>query len=266
MLHLRPVGSTVELPSFPLEMTRDHIGFDASAMRFLLGNVAAETARAQEADDLAPLINNLVELLDQALSQYYALSAEKAALATADMLNPAALTGQVQTLVESIQRNYALHLDDTEHPVVSIVIPVYNKFDLTYQCIRSIQQHGAEIELGGRLARGVLGYRQLCVELDAAFVERLEDQIERHHLGERGRVGQHVGVLLAQHLSGLRIEQDPLEDRPIFTARRDQLVTVARHCRQCLFEASNEKEFQGRRPNPGRSERNSGKSGRAPLQ
>ncbi len=126
-------------------MTRDHIGFDASAMRFLLGNVAAETARAQEADDLAPLINNLVELLDQALSQYYALSAEKAALATADMLNPAALTGQVQTLVESIQRNYALHLDDTEHPVVSIVIPVYNKFDLTYQCIRSIQQHGAEI-------------------------------------------------------------------------------------------------------------------------
>jgi len=145
MLHLRPVGSTVELPSFPLEMTRDHIGFDASAMRFLLGNVAAETARAQEADDLAPLINNLVELLDQALSQYYALSAEKAALATADMLNPAALTGQVQTLVESIQRNYALHLDDTEHPVVSIVIPVYNKFDLTYQCIRSIQQHGAEI-------------------------------------------------------------------------------------------------------------------------
>ena len=111
-LHLRPVGARAELPSFPLELTRDHIGFDASAMRFLLGNVAAETARAQEADDLAPMINNLVELLDQALSQYYALAADKAALATANMLSPTALTGQVQTLVESIQRNYpAIHLE-----------------------------------------------------------------------------------------------------------------------------------------------------------
>ena len=144
-LHLRPVGARTELPSFPLELTRDHIGFDASAMRFLLGNVAAETARAQEADDLAPMINNLVELLDQALSQYYALAADKAALAAADLLNPAALSGQVQTLVESIQRNYAVHHDEAERPLVSIIIPVYNKFDLTYQCVRSIQEHGAEI-------------------------------------------------------------------------------------------------------------------------
>src|ERR1051325_5884768 len=120
-LHLRPVGAKTELPSFPLELTRAHIGLDASAMRFLLGNVAAETARAQEPDDLAPMINNLVELLDQALSQYHALAAGKAALATADMLNPAALTAQVQTLVESIQRNYAIHQEEAEHPVVSII-------------------------------------------------------------------------------------------------------------------------------------------------
>src|ERR1051325_3910884 len=32
-LHLRPVFAKTELPSFPLELTRDHIGFDASAMR-----------------------------------------------------------------------------------------------------------------------------------------------------------------------------------------------------------------------------------------
>jgi hypothetical protein len=145
-LHLRPVGSTAELPSFPLELMRDHIGFDASAMRFLLGNVAAETARAQEPDDLAPMISNLVELLDQALSQYYTLAADKAAVATADILSPALLSGQVQTLVESIQRSYPpIHLDDTEPPVASIVIPVFNKFDLTYQCVQSIQEHGAEI-------------------------------------------------------------------------------------------------------------------------
>src|SRR5438132_7589764 len=38
VLHLRPVGSTAELPSFPMVLTRDQVGFDPSVMRFLLGN------------------------------------------------------------------------------------------------------------------------------------------------------------------------------------------------------------------------------------
>src|SRR5439155_21713886 len=146
VLHLRPVGSTAELPSFPLMLKRDHVGFDATTMRFLVGNVTAETARAQEPDDLAPMITNLVELLDQALLQYYALAADKAAMAMADVLNPADLSPQVQTLVESIQRNYPpIHIDETDRPVVSIIIPVYNKFELTYQCVKSIQEQGARI-------------------------------------------------------------------------------------------------------------------------
>jgi GT2 family glycosyltransferase/glycosyltransferase involved in cell wall biosynthesis len=146
VLHLRPVGSTAELPSFPMVLTRDHVGFDPSVMRFLLGNVTAETARAQEPDDLAPMITNLVEVLDQALLQYYALAADKAALAMADVLNPADLSPQVQTLVESIQRNYPpIHIEETGRPIVSIIIPVYNKFELTYQCVKSIQEQGARI-------------------------------------------------------------------------------------------------------------------------
>lgn len=147
VLHLRPVGSAAELPSFPLVLTRDHLGFDASVMRFLLGNVIAETARAQEPDELAPMITNLVEVLDQALMQYYALAADKkAALATTDLLDAAQLSPQVQTLVESIQRNYPpIDVEEPEQPVVSIIIPVYNKFDLTYQCVRSIQERGAQI-------------------------------------------------------------------------------------------------------------------------
>ena len=146
VLHLRPVGSMAELPSFPVVLTRDHTGFDGSVMRFLLGNVTAETARAQEPDDLAPMITNLVEILDQALVQYYHLAADKAAQATADVLNPADLSPQVQTLVESIQRNYPpIHIDETDKPVVSIIIPVYNKFELTYECVKSIQEHGARI-------------------------------------------------------------------------------------------------------------------------
>jgi hypothetical protein len=92
------------------------------------------------------MITNLVEVLDQALLQYYALAADKAAMAMADVLNPADLSPQVQTLVESIQRNYPpIHIDETDRPVVSIIIPVYNKFELTYQCVKSIQEQGARI-------------------------------------------------------------------------------------------------------------------------
>ena len=146
ILHLRPVGSMAELPSFPIVLTRDHLGFDASVMRFLLGNVTAETARAQEPDELAPMITNLVEVLDQALMQYYTLAADKAVLSATDLLDPVQLSSQVQTLVESIQRNYPpIHIEETDKPVVSIIIPVYNKFDLTYECIKSIQEHGARI-------------------------------------------------------------------------------------------------------------------------
>jgi GT2 family glycosyltransferase/glycosyltransferase involved in cell wall biosynthesis len=146
ILHLRPVGSTFELPSFPLVLTREQVGFDTSVLRFLHGNVMAETARAQQPDDLAPMITNLVEVLDQALSHYYVLAAEKAALNTADVLNPADFSPQVQILIESIQRNYPPIVVETDaKPVVSIIIPVFNKFDLTYQCIKSIEEHGAKI-------------------------------------------------------------------------------------------------------------------------
>ncbi len=33
----------------------------------------------------------------------------------------------------------------TEHPLVSIVIPVYNQFDYTYKCIRAIKKHSGEV-------------------------------------------------------------------------------------------------------------------------
>jgi len=146
ILHLRPVGSTFELPSFPLVLTREQVGFDTSVLRFLHGNVMAETARAQQPDDLAPMITNLVEVLDQALSHYYDLTADKAALSTVDVLDPADFSPQVQILIDSIQRNYPpIIVEPDLNPVVSIVIPVFNKFDLTYACVKSIEEHGARI-------------------------------------------------------------------------------------------------------------------------
>ena len=66
---------------------------------------------------------------------------------------------------------------------------------------------GRQRQLARCPVRRVVRNRQWLVEADTALVQRLKRQIECHHLGERGRIRLHVGVLLAQHLPRLGIEQ-----------------------------------------------------------
>ncbi len=144
VLHLRPVGSKVEMPRFPLVLTREHAGLDQT-VRFILGNVVAEAERAVKTEDLAPIVNALVGFLDAALSRYFLIAAEAGANA-ADLLKPAELAPQVRTLIELIQQSYPpIVVDAGRAPLVSIVIPVFNKFNLTYNCVKSIVEHGAQV-------------------------------------------------------------------------------------------------------------------------
>ena len=78
---------------------------------------------------------------------------------------------------------------------------------------------GLDAELGRRPRRGMRGERHLGRLLDLARGEPLEDQIERHHLGERGRVARLAGVGRKQRLAGIGVD----DDRRIF-----------RVCRRCL--------------------------------
>lgn len=148
VLHLRLVGSKVEMAPFPLVLTREEAGLDQT-VRFILGNVMAEAERAATGEQLAPIVNALVGFLDAALSRYFVIAAEADANA-ADLLKPADLAPQVRTLIRSIQHSYPPLVLDTGRaplasPVVSIVIPVFNKFALTYNCVKSIVEHGAQV-------------------------------------------------------------------------------------------------------------------------
>jgi GT2 family glycosyltransferase/glycosyltransferase involved in cell wall biosynthesis len=144
VLHLRPVGSKAELPSFPLVLTRPQAGLDAS-VRFILGNVMAEADRAEKAEDLAPIINAMVGFLDVALSRYFYI-VEEAATNVAELLDPTELSSHVRILINSIQQSYPpIVVDSGREPLVSIVIPVFNRFDLTYNCVKSIVEQGALI-------------------------------------------------------------------------------------------------------------------------
>ena len=146
VLHLRPVGCKDEIASFPLVLMREHTGLDPSVMQFILGNVVAEGARAQKPEDLSPIITNLVEMVDRTLACYFALGDGKATLNAADLLNPKDVGPQLQAIIASMKLNYpTISIDIDREPLVSIIIPAYNKFDLTYNCIKSIAKQGARV-------------------------------------------------------------------------------------------------------------------------
>ncbi len=56
-------------------------------------------------------------------------------------------------------------------------------------------------ELRGRFGRRVLRDRDLAVERDLATLHRLEGDVERHHLGQGGRIEPGIGILGMQHLA-----------------------------------------------------------------
>ncbi|MBV9826235.1 MAG: glycosyltransferase [Alphaproteobacteria bacterium] len=146
VLHLRPIGSLLDVPTFPLVLTRDQAGFDTSVMRFVLSNIMAEVARAQKPEDLAPTIASLVEVLDQALSYYFGLAHDAAPPNPGELLTAAEFGPQLQVMIDRVQTVYpTISLEDMGKPVISIIIPVYNKFELTYNCVKSVIEQGAAV-------------------------------------------------------------------------------------------------------------------------
>ena len=144
VLHLRPAGSATDLPKFPLVMTREQAGFDRT-VRFVLGNIAAEAERTASAEDLAPIVGDLIRFLDAAMSRYFEIS-DASAMTAADLIRREDLTPEFGAMIEMLQRNYPpLHLAGAAEPVLSVVIPVFNKFALTYNCVKSIIDRGAEV-------------------------------------------------------------------------------------------------------------------------
>ena len=67
---------------------------------------------------------------------------------------------------------------------------------------------GLDAELRWRLLGRMDGDLERRVEPDRAGVEPLEQQVERHDLGQRSRMAQRVGVRRLEHLAGVAVDDD----------------------------------------------------------
>lgn len=144
VLHLRVAGSAVELPPFPLVLTRERAGFDAT-VKFVLANVIAEVERSRSIDDVAPIIAALLGCLDRAVARYADLTGSTRQTSAA-LLKPNDFAPAFRTLVSSLDNNYPpISLGRVEDPVISIIIPVFNNFKMTYDCVKSIVEQGAGV-------------------------------------------------------------------------------------------------------------------------
>jgi hypothetical protein len=89
---------------------------------------------------------------------------------------------------------------------------------------------GLKAEPRRRVGRGCHRHRQVLIVFQPPLIDRLKGQVQRHHLGERCRVGHRVRVQLAQDLPRLRVEDDGFVDRTL-RSRRHARRAGRRRCR-----------------------------------
>ena len=73
-------------------------------------------------------------------------------------------------------------------------------------------EHGRAVRRRAALAPGVLADGEFVVELDAALLDLVEHEFERHQLGEARRRDKLIAVLVEQKAVAVGIEQDRVGD------------------------------------------------------
>jgi GT2 family glycosyltransferase/glycosyltransferase involved in cell wall biosynthesis len=130
----------LDLPGSPAWISQP--GFDYRAMDFMDQAVLSAIHAADNSDDLTQPLSQLLRLLNDVINAHEALAHTQRELQRTPLTDAVAgsqLTGRARELFENIQYAYPpLYFAPTDDPDVSIIIPVHNKFQYTYDCIKSI--------------------------------------------------------------------------------------------------------------------------------
>jgi GT2 family glycosyltransferase/glycosyltransferase involved in cell wall biosynthesis len=140
LVRVRRVCDGRDLPGSPKWLTNSRL--DDQAARFLDAVYGSAVANATHPDDLAQPLRHLLGLVNEVVNAHEALTRAQSSgeeIPRVDVVSAAQITDRTRELVEQLVYSYRpLHFEPTAAPVVSIVIPVFNKFSYTYDCLKSI--------------------------------------------------------------------------------------------------------------------------------
>lgn len=142
---VRRATDGVDLPGSPQWVLHPGAGFDYSLAQFL--ELAASTSAnvARRPEDLDQQVALTLRVLNQLLNVRNSLNEDRALLndpRLQDLLLKADVSDWTKELIAKVEMEFTpIHFEHVDHPLVSIVIPVYNKFRTTYNCLKSIAEN-----------------------------------------------------------------------------------------------------------------------------
>jgi O-antigen biosynthesis protein len=140
-VRIRRASDGVDLPDSPTWISQP--GLDYRAVDFIDQVMFTAVHAATKADDLAQPLAHLLRLLNELINAREDLARMQKSVPQVAMAEIAEgqLAGQARDLVEQIRYTFApLYFEPSNEPVVSVIIPVYNKFSTTYNCLKSISE------------------------------------------------------------------------------------------------------------------------------
>ncbi|MFO1151917.1 MAG: glycosyltransferase [Alsobacter sp.] len=133
-----------DLQGSPFLIERDQGPLDTRGLRLFERMVSGQIATANRATELDATIEMLLEQLGDAMTARSRLAPKWSEPLPA--ISQAQFTDEFRDTLQKMKAAYPpLSLPTSAEPVVSIVIPVYNKFDYTYACLASIAANPPEV-------------------------------------------------------------------------------------------------------------------------
>lgn len=145
-LRVRRVFDGSDLRNSPKVLERDGTALDRSSRRYVEGLFTAEAAAAKSSEELNYALAFAVDQLGLLIRRQAELAAQQGSGPDlgelGNLIDSVAPTQWVAAAGQSMANQYPpVVLPTWSQPKVSIIIPVYGKFKLTYDCIKSIQDH-----------------------------------------------------------------------------------------------------------------------------
>ena len=149
-VQVRDRATGLDLPGSPVALVNDQAGLDMPSRQFLATRIEAllETGTPDSLDETAAFLlsqmDRLVEARRRSAVETPTLDAFAGLLARQPGGMGGGIGGGIGALIELARRDYGpmpLRLPTSDAPEVSVLIPAFNHFRTTFQCLRSIAEH-----------------------------------------------------------------------------------------------------------------------------